>query len=187
MVVDGPIDNVDFITLPASSTDSSDETDSKGKEDEDGEEMIGTDDEKGVKPEKPADSSSQNKQYLYYISNNKVFMVNKDNPEDKRELSRTGATKYAIDGSRDVLFYVMFDRNIVREDIGEGGSPNFIVTGIGSVGDLILDTENNVVYFTDTKKGQIEKYDIDSEFRRVLYRNLREPRNLSLANRFVGF
>ena len=112
-------------------------------------------------------------------------MVNIKNPDDKQELSRTGATKYVMDGKRGVLYYVMFDRNIVRENIKEGGSPEFFITGIGSVGDLILDQKNNVIYFSDTTKGQIEKYDVKTEFRRVLYRNIRDTSNLSFSDGFV--
>jgi hypothetical protein len=181
MVVDGPIDNVDFITIPASSTDTTDEKENMGEEsnEEEG-------DEEMDKPNEPDDSSTQKKQYIYYVSNGKVIMVNKDDPEDKQDLSRTGAAKYIMDGKRGVLFYVMFNRNIVKEDIGKGGSPNFIVTGIGAVGDMIFDYENNVIYFTDTVKGQIEKYDVNAELREVLYRNLREPSNLSLSDGYVS-
>ena len=125
------------------------------------------------------------KQYTYYVSNGKVIMINKDDPEDREELSRTGATKYTIDGPRGVLYYVMFNKNIVREDIGKRGSPIFIVTGMGSVGDLVLDQKNNVIFFTDTIKGQIEKYNMNTKRRTVLYRNIREPSNLSISDGFV--
>ena len=187
MVVDGPINNVDFITTPTSPSDTSEsEDEDEADESETGGKDIGeTSDGSDMKPGKPDGSTSEKKKYMYYISNGKVIMVNVKDPDDKEELSRTGATKYVMDGTRGVLYYVMFDRNIVRENIAEGGSPNFIVTGIGSVGDLVLDQENNVIYFTDTNKGQIEKYDINTEFRRVLYRNLRDPSNLSFSDGFV--
>lgn len=178
MVVDGPIDNVDFISIPASSTESPDEKDGMSGEDDREKDKDETDEEM----DKPENGKTKQKEYMYYISNDKVIMVNKDDPADKQEMSRTGAAKYVMDGKRGVLFYVMFNRNIVKEDIGKRGSPNFIVTGIGSVGDVIFDSENNVIYFTDTVKGQIEKYDVNTGLREVIYRNLQEPTNLSLSD-----
>ena len=117
--------------------------------------------------------------YNYYVFNGKLYKVNVVDSADKTEVTRPGASRYVVDKGNKILYYVMYNANIVREDVGNNRSPEYIATGIGAVGMVTFDPENQVIFFTDVIKGQLEKLDLKNNDRTVLFRNLKNPRNLN--------
>lgn len=83
-----------------------------------------------------------------------------------------------------MMYYVMFNRNIVKESVREEDTSDavFIVSGVGAVGDLVLDPGQDVLFFTDNIKGQVEQFDLRSGDRRVIYRGLNNPSSVTIAN-----
>ena len=116
-------------------------------------------------------------QFVYYLSGGSLIKANKANPNDKEAVSRIGGSKYVIDPKRKILFYVSFNRNIVQESLVDGRKKT-IVSGVGNVGDLKLNKKANVLYYTDSIKGEIRAYKMNEMKSSVVYSGLSNPTTL---------
>lgn len=81
-----------------------------------------------LQPDSPLLAPPSRTTYLYYISKGALVKVSREDPEDRVEVSRPGGSLYKVDTQNRDIFYVVFNRAIVKENLETDQTDN-IVTG----------------------------------------------------------
>ena len=119
--------------------------------------------------------------YVYYISGNTVIKENKNDPTAEKETIKVpGATNYVVDPTKNALYFVMFGQNIIREQ-PIGGDRVFIIRKAGKVSSMKIDTKRQILYYTDSVKGELQSYNLQTGARNMIYSGLREPEKMSVV------
>ena len=119
--------------------------------------------------------------YVYYLSSGSIIKSNVDDSADRSVITRTGATNYIMDTRRNTIFYVLLNRNILKEVLG--GKKEVVLTSSGKITDVKYNAKKQILYFVDAELGQIESYDLKTQKRTVLYRGLNKPQTLKMTGR----
>ena len=117
--------------------------------------------------------------HIFYPSNNRIIKENKMDPKDKKVYSIPGATSPKVDPKNDVVYYIIFDRNIVRESPIGSDKKQFLVKGSDKLISLSHDPKRNMLIFTNTDAGTIEALDLATNKRTPIYRELKSPEKVS--------
>lgn len=62
-----------------------------------------------------------------------------------------------------------------------GGKKEFIVSVTGKLGSLALDKERQVLYYTDSTKGEVGKYNIPTKQTSVLFTGRSSPAKITFV------
>ena len=124
-------------------------------------------------------SDNTSKVYVYYTAGDQVIKVNQDDPTDREIVKVSGASNYVVDPKNNILFFVMFGQNIVREK-PIGGERTFIVRGAGKISSLKLDQKEQVLYFTDSYNGELKSYSLKTGELDVVYSGLSTPNKMNV-------
>ena len=120
--------------------------------------------------------------YIYYIVDGSLIKSNTEDPKDKTTINRVGGSNYLIEPKENTIYYLLFNSRVVKEKLGDGASARTIISGVGTVGSMILDPRKRVIYFSDVITGKIEKFDLNTSERTTVYSGLRVPKKLTFSN-----
>ena len=124
------------------------------------------------KPKKPT--------FVFYTTENTVYKVNKNDPDDKEEITRVGGSHYIMDPRYKYMVYASYGNKIVKDILVQQIKPETIVSGLGNVADMIYDKRTQTVYYLDNRNNRIGKYDLKEDVGRELFSNLKAPKKLTL-------
>ena len=119
--------------------------------------------------------------YIFYPSNGKIIKENTNNPEDKQVVNIPGATSPKVDPKNDAIYYIIFDRNIVKESPIGSDKKQFLVKGSDKLASLSHDPKRNMLIFANTDAGTIEALDLATNKRTPVYKGLKSPEKFSFS------
>ena len=118
-------------------------------------------------------------EYIYYSSNGKIIKENINDPDDKQVMDIPGATSPKVDTKNDAIYYIIFDKNIVRESPIGSNNREYLIRESGKLNSLSYDPKRNILVFANSDAGTIEAYNINTKGRFVFYRGLDSPKKLT--------
>jgi hypothetical protein len=74
-------------------------------------------------------------QYIYYISEGSVVKARKDNPDSRTVITREGASHVNVDAARQVMYYVLYNTQLVSDSMEQWARHYVMIDNIGAVGD----------------------------------------------------
>ena len=117
---------------------------------------------------------------MFYTTENTVYKVNKNDPDDKEEITRLGGTHYIMDPRYKYMLYASYGNKIVKDILINQIKPETIVSGLGNVADMIYDKATQTVYYLDNRNNRIGKYDLKEDVGKELFSDLQAPKKLAL-------
>lgn len=119
-------------------------------------------------------------EYIYVISGNSVVKMKIDDPSDKIVIEKKGGANFIVDEKNNMMYYVIYNRVVMSEGIDGTPARKVLVSGILDLGDIVMDKKEQVLYFTDSVKGTVEKFDIKTGEKSILYDDVKQPSKLSV-------
>ena len=114
-------------------------------------------------------------EYIFYPSNGKIIREDPKNLDDKQIADIPGATNPKVDPKNDAIYYIIFDRNIVKESPIGSDKKQFLVKGSDKLASLSHDPKRNMLIFANADAGTIEALDLATNKRTPIYRGLKSP------------
>ena len=109
-----------------------------------------------------------------------MYRVNKNDPDDKEEITRAGGSHYIMDPRYKYMVYASYGNKIVKDILVNQIKPETIVSGLGNVADMTYDKETQTVYYLDNRNNRIGKYDLKEDVGSELFSDLMAPKKLTL-------
>ena len=117
--------------------------------------------------------------YIYYPSGGKIIKENKNDPKDTEIFTIPGAESPIIGPKNDAVYYIIFDKNIVKESPIGSGQKDYLIRESEKLAYLTLDPKRQILIFTNTDAGTIEMLDLNTNRRTTIYRGLKSPKKFN--------
>lgn len=177
-----------------SGDESGDESSDMGDKSDDSKDMSGdesTDVDSGDESEQTGDSGDTTDtpavpDYVYIVSDDKVYKVQVSNPSERTEISLPGGSRPQLSSSGSTLYYLASTNRLMAQEVDSPATQRVVFTS-PRIGEYVVSADQQKIFYVEEMLRSFNVFNTGNNNRRVLLRNFPVPDSIDLNedNKYV--